>query len=123
MYRKYGKRAFDVALSAALLLVLGPVYLVVALLVLLFLGGPVLFVQRRPGKDEKLFAIQKFRTMLPPSSPGGQPVPESRRITRLGRFLRLTSLDELPQLVNILRGDMSFVGPRPLLEEIGRAHV
>jgi lipopolysaccharide/colanic/teichoic acid biosynthesis glycosyltransferase len=117
MYRNHGKRLFDVALSAALLVVLAPVYAAVALIVLIFLGRPVLFVQRRPGKDEKLFAIQKFRTMLPPSSPGGEPISESRRITRLGRVLRKTSLDELPQLINILKGDMSFVGPRPLLEE------
>jgi lipopolysaccharide/colanic/teichoic acid biosynthesis glycosyltransferase len=76
----------------------------------------VLFTQRRPGKDEKIFEIQKFRTMLPEMS-GGVSISESKRITRLGRILRVTSLDELPQLWNILIGDMSFVGPRPLLEE------
>jgi lipopolysaccharide/colanic/teichoic acid biosynthesis glycosyltransferase len=117
MYRKCGKRALDVVLSATLIVLLGPVIAIVALLVMVCLGRPVLFVQRRPGKDERLFEIRKFRTMLPPLSRDGQPVRESQRIPRLGRFLRLTSLDELPQLINILRGDMSFVGPRPLLEE------
>ncbi|MGA7239087.1 MAG: sugar transferase, partial [Bryobacteraceae bacterium] len=104
-------------MGATLLLILfAPMFVLVASLVFLFLGRPLLFVQRRPGKGARLFKIQKFRTMLPEAS-GGVFVPESKRITTLGRILRVTSLDELPQLWNILIGDMSFVGPRPLLEE------
>lgn len=116
MYMKYGKRGLDVVGATLLLILFAPVSALVASLVFLFLGRPVLFVQRRPGKDEKIFEIKKFRTMLPEVSTGVS-IPESKRITTLGRILRVTSLDELPQLWNILIGDMSFVGPRPLLEE------
>jgi undecaprenyl phosphate N,N'-diacetylbacillosamine 1-phosphate transferase len=116
MYKKYGKRALDAAGAALLLILFAPLSALVAFFVFFFLGRPVLFLQRRPGKDEKIFEIKKFRTMLPEIS-SGVIIPESKRITTLGRLLRVTSLDELPQLWNILIGDMSFVGPRPLLEE------
>jgi undecaprenyl phosphate N,N'-diacetylbacillosamine 1-phosphate transferase len=116
MYKKYGKRGLDVVGATVLLILFAPMSALVASLVFLFFGRPVLFVQRRPGKDEKIFEIHKFRTMLPEVS-DGVIIPESKRITTLGRILRVTSLDELPQLWNILIGEMSFVGPRPLLEE------
>jgi sugar transferase EpsL len=105
------KRTFDVVVAAALLVVLAPVFAVVAVLVRMKLGSPVLFRQVRPGRHEVPFVIMKFRTMF-----DGSELDEAR-LTRLGRTLRRTSLDELPTLFNVLRGDMSFVGPRPLLVE------
>ncbi len=105
------KRTFDVAVASLLLVVLSPLLLVLALLVRVQLGSPVLFRQARPGRGGELFTLVKFRTMR--SGPG----PDEERLTRLGRFLRRTSLDELPELLNVLRGDLSLVGPRPLLEE------
>lgn len=109
------KRSFDVTVSGAALLVLAPAIVLIALSVWWSCGRPVLFRQVRPGRHGKPFTILKFRTMRPAS--GDAEVPDEHRITRLGDFLRATSLDELPELINVLKGDMSLVGPRPLLME------
>jgi lipopolysaccharide/colanic/teichoic acid biosynthesis glycosyltransferase len=108
------KRCFDIVVAGAALLVLLPIILVVALLVRGFLGTPVIFRHRRPGLGGRPFALYKFRTMTDARDAAGALLPDGRRLTRLGRFLRATSLDELPELVNVLRGEMSLVGPRPL---------
>lgn len=109
------KRAFDVALSALALVVFSPVMMVLAVLVLLVHGRPVLLRQRRPGLFGHPFVIFKFRTMTEERDSHGELLPDERRLTRFGRFLRQTSLDELPELYNVLKGEMSLVGPRPLL--------
>ena len=114
LYKKV-KRVIDLALSITALLFLLPILLVVALLVRLNMGAPVLFCQLRPGLSGKLFEMYKFRTML--DAPVGVIVSDEARITKLGRFLRATSLDELPELMNVIKGDMSLIGPRPLLIE------
>jgi lipopolysaccharide/colanic/teichoic acid biosynthesis glycosyltransferase len=111
------KRLFDVVVAAIGLVLLSPLMAAVALLVRARLGPPVLYAQARPGRGGRPFAIYKFRTMSDARDPGGAPLPDERRLTPLGRFLRGTSLDELPELLNVLRGDMSLVGPRPLLME------
>lgn len=115
MYRKFFKRFFDVLLSGCALILLFPVLLIVAVLVRTKLGSPVIFCQERPGKNEKIFKMYKFRSMTDARDENGVLLPDEVRLTRLGRILRSTSLDELPELWNILRGDMSIVGPRPLL--------
>lgn len=117
MYRKFFKRFFDVLLSFCALIVLSPVLLIVAILVRLKLGSPVIFHQERPGKDEKIFRLYKFRSMTDERNENGELLPDEVRLTKFGRLLRSTSLDELPELWNILKGDMSIVGPRPLLVE------
>jgi lipopolysaccharide/colanic/teichoic acid biosynthesis glycosyltransferase len=117
MYRRYGKRLFDLALTIPALIVLGPVALVVALLVRVRLGSPVLFRQVRPGLGGKPFMMYKFRTMTDRRDPQGRLLPDADRLTAFGKFLRSTSLDELPGLWNVLRGEMSLVGPRPLRVE------
>ncbi|MBL3554918.1 sugar transferase [Marinobacter sp. JB05H06] len=111
------KRVFDVLMSATALLFLLPVIAVVAFLVHRRLGSPVLFFQLRPGKDGKPFQMVKFRTMLDATDDHGYPLPDSERMPSFGQFLRSSSLDELPELWNVLKGDMSLVGPRPLLME------
>jgi lipopolysaccharide/colanic/teichoic acid biosynthesis glycosyltransferase len=116
MYRHSIKRLLDVVGALALLLLLSPLILVTAIAVRCLLGSPVLFRQRRPGMGEAIFSVMKFRTMLPERGPGGGLLSDAERGTAFGNFLRSASLDELPQLINILRGDMSFIGPRPLLE-------
>lgn len=115
MYQPFGKRLFDlvICLSASVLLL--PLMGLVALLVLVFLDGPVLFRQQRPGLNGRLFTIYKFRTMTDERDANGRLLPDEQRLTPFGRFLRATSLDELPELLNVLRGEMSLVGPRPLL--------
>lgn len=115
--RLWWKRAFDVALTVPALIVLSPVFALVALAVRVSLGSPVIFRQQRPGKHERPFTLYKFRTMRDARDAQGTLLPDARRLTRLGAVLRATSLDELPELVNVLRGDMSLVGPRPLLME------
>ena len=115
MYRKYIKRPMDIILSFIAIIVLLPVLLVVAILVRIKLGSPVIFKQKRPGLNEKIFTLYKFRTMTDKKDENGELLPDSERLTRFGRMLRSTSLDELPELFNILKGDMSIVGPRPLL--------
>ena len=114
-YRTAGKRLFDLAAASAALVFLAPMLAVVALLVRWRLGPPVLFRQQRAGLHGRPFTIYKFRTMTDERDASGKRLPDSRRLTRLGRFLRSTSLDELPELFNVLRGDMSLVGPRPLV--------
>lgn len=114
-YERYGKRLLDCILSLLALVVLSPVLLVTALLVRVKLGNPVIFRQARPGKDEKIFNLYKFRSMTDQRDERGILLPDEQRLSPFGRKLRSTSLDELPELLNILRGDMSIVGPRPLL--------
>lgn len=114
MYRKWGKRLFDLLLTIPALIVLSPVLLVVALLVRWKHGAPVLFAQQRPGLHGEPFMIYKFRTMTSERDKNGKLLPESQRITGLGNILRKSSLDELPELYNVIRGEMSLVGPRPL---------
>lgn len=115
MYKRYIKRGLDFILSLAGIIVLSPVFLVLALLVRCKLGSPVLFRQERPGKDEKIFTLCKFRTMTDKKDAAGKLLPDSQRLTKFGKFLRAASLDELPELFNILKEDMSIIGPRPLL--------
>ncbi|MCI8946303.1 MAG: sugar transferase [Lachnospiraceae bacterium] len=115
MYRLFIKRGLDIILSGMALLVLSPVFLVVAVLVRVKLGSPVIFHQERPGYREKIFTLCKFRTMTDEKDAQGELLPDSVRLTAFGSFLRKTSLDELPELWNIFRGDMSIIGPRPLL--------
>lgn len=114
-YERYIKRPQDFLCALAALFVLSPVMLIIALLVRINLGGPVLFTQDRPGKDGKIFKLYKFRTMLPPKDGIIDASQDALRLTPFGRKLRGTSLDELPELLNIINGDMSVVGPRPLL--------
>lgn len=115
IYRKYIKRPMDIILSLCALIVLSPLMLVIAVLVKINLGSPIIFKQQRPGLNEKIFTLYKFRTMTDERDENGDLLPDSARLTRFGKFLRSTSLDELPELFNILKGDMSIVGPRPLL--------
>lgn len=114
-YAKYVKRILDIVLSLFAIIVLSPVLLIVAILVRIKLGSPVIFKQQRPGKDEKIFSLYKFRTMTDAKDENGELLPDEIRLTNFGKKLRSTSLDELPELINILKGDMSIVGPRPLL--------
>lgn len=116
-YEKYIKRPLDFMLSTAALIVLSPVLLITAILVRIKLGSPVLFSQDRPGKDEKIFKLHKFRSMTDERDENGELLPDDERLPMFGRILRSTSLDELPELLNIARGDMSIIGPRPLLTE------
>lgn len=115
IYKTFIKRFLDVFLSAFALIVLSPLMLIVAVIVKIKLGSPVIFSQKRPGKDEKLFCLYKFRSMTDKRDEHGNVLPDEERITNFGRLLRKTSLDELPELINIFIGDMSIVGPRPLL--------
>ena len=115
MYRLFVKRGFDILLSGLALLVLSPVFLIVAVLVRVKLGSPVIFHQERPGYGEKIFTLCKFRTMTDARDEKGELLPDAERLTSFGSFLRKSSLDELPELWNIFKGDMSIIGPRPLL--------
>ena len=115
LYTKVVKRLLDIILSGGALLVLSPVLLVAAVLVRVKLGSPILFQQQRPGKDEKIFGMYKFRTMTNERDQNGELLPDKDRLTKFGQLLRKTSLDELPELFNIFKGDMSLIGPRPLL--------
>lgn len=116
-YEKYFKRPLDIIFSLLALIILSPVLLVVAILVRIKLGSPIIFKQERPGKNEKIFKLYKFRTMTDEKDKKGKLLPDEKRLTKFGKILRSTSLDELPELFNILKGDMSFIGPRPLLVE------
>lgn len=115
MYKNCIKRGLDFLLSLCGVIVLSPVLLVLCVLVRVKLGSPVLFRQERPGKNEKIFTLCKFRTMTDEKDADGNLLPDAVRLTKFGKFLRATSLDELPELFNILKGDMSIIGPRPLL--------
>lgn len=111
------KRAFDVLLSGAALVILSPLLVIVCILELIFHGRPVIYCTRRPGKNGKIFSMYKFRSMTNERGEDGHLLPEEKRLTRFGHFIRKTSIDELPGLFNILKGDMSIIGPRPLLIE------
>ena len=116
LYRDYIKRFLDIVLSAGAIIVLSPVMAVTAVLVRVKLGSPVIFKQKRPGKDERIFEMYKFRSMTDARDENGELLPDDVRLTSFGKKLRASSLDELPELFNILKGDMSVVGPRPLSE-------
>lgn len=115
IYESFFKRALDVSISLMALIILSPLFIIISILVFFKLGYPILFVQHRPGKNDKIFPMYKFRTMTNKTDSKGLLLPDAQRLTRFGKFLRSTSLDELPELWNILKGDMSLVGPRPLL--------
>ncbi len=117
MYKKYIKRILDIICALAAILVFWWLYIIVAVLVKIKLGSPVIFKQKRPGKNEKIFTLYKFRTMTDKKDENGNLLSDELRLTHFGRLLRKTSLDELPEAFNILKGDMSVVGPRPLLVE------
>ena len=114
-YERFIKRPMDCFLSICALIVLSPFIIIIAILVKVKLGSPVFFTQDRPGKDEKIFRLYKFRTMTNGRDEDGELLPDAERLTKFGSFLRSTSLDELPELLNIARGDMAVIGPRPLL--------
>ena len=114
MYKKFFKRFLDIIISLISLIILSPVMLIVAILVRIKLGSPIIFKQERPGKNEKIFKLYKFRSMSDKKDENGNLLPDTKRLTKFGKILRSTSLDELPELVNILKGDMSLIGPRPL---------
>jgi undecaprenyl phosphate N,N'-diacetylbacillosamine 1-phosphate transferase len=117
MYAKYIKRILDLILSLMALIVLMPLMIIIGILVRINLGSPIIFKQKRPGKNEKIFTLYKFRTMTDKRDIDGNLLPDEYRLTKFGKFLRSTSLDELPELINIIKGDMAIVGPRPLLVE------
>ena len=117
MKMPFSKRFFDLLVALLGLIILTPILLILVLLVRVFHGTPILFIQNRPGYKGKSFQIYKFRTMTNRSAPDGSLLPDAERMTPFGRFLRATSMDELPELLNVLRGEMSLVGPRPLLEQ------
>ena len=114
-YERFVKRAFDITISGLALIVLSPLLALVALLVRIKHGSPVLFSQERPGLNERIFRMYKFRSMTNERDENGELLPDEKRLTGFGKFLRATSLDELPELWNIFRGDLSLIGPRPLL--------
>lgn len=122
MYARYIKRFLDLILSLLALIILMPVMIVIYILVRIKLGSPAIFKQQRPGKNEKIFTLYKFRTMTDKKDENGNLLPDEQRLTKFGKILRSTSLDELPELFNILKGDMSIVGPRPLLVEYLRLY-
>src|SRR5690554_6203645 len=117
MYEKYFKRLFDFSVSLIAFTLLFPLLFIVAILIRLKLGSPIIFKQDRPGLNEQIFTLYKFRTMTDKKDDQGVLLPDSERLTKFGKFLRSTSIDELPGLINIIKGDMSIVGPRPLLVE------
>lgn len=117
MYKKFFKRFFDIVLSLMAIIILSPVYLIISILALIFMGWPILFKQPRPGKDEKIFNMYKFRTMTNKKDKDGNLLSDSKRLTKFGKILRKTSLDELPEIFCIILGKMSIVGPRPLVEQ------
>ena len=114
-YEKYFKRPLDIVCALAAMIVFSWLYIIVAILVRIKLGSPVIFKQPRPGKDEKIFNLYKFRSMTDARDENGELLPDEVRLTKFGKMLRATSLDELPEAFNIIKGDMSVVGPRPLL--------
>lgn len=115
IYRRFFKRPLDIILALVAIIVLSPVFLLVALLVRINLGSPIIFKQQRPGMNEQIFTMYKFRTMTDERDENGELLADSLRLTKFGEFLRSTSMDELPELFNIIKGDMSIIGPRPLL--------
>lgn len=115
MYKKFIKRMLDIIISLCGIIILSPIYLILWILVRVKLGSPALFTQERPGRNEKVFKLYKFRTMTDERDEKGELLPDEVRLNRFGKILRSTSLDELPELFNIIKGDMSLIGPRPLL--------
>lgn len=115
MYKSFFKRVIDIMMALSILVVLSPVFLVVYILLAIANNGKAFFVQKRPGKNEKVFEIIKFKSMNDKKDSNGTLLPDAERITKVGSFVRKTSLDEIPQLFNVLKGDMSMIGPRPLL--------
>ena len=115
MYKHFMKRLLDIVLSGVALILLSPLFLILAILIRIKLGSPIIFHQNRPGKNEKIFNLCKFRTMTDERDEQGELLPDEKRLTSFGKLLRATSLDELPELWNIFKGDMSIIGPRPLL--------
>ena len=115
MYKRFVKRLLDIIISLCALIILSPLLLILWILVRIKLGKPALFAQERPGKDGKIFKLHKFRSMTDERDENGELLPDEVRLTRFGRIFRATSLDELPELFSILKGDMSLIGPRPLL--------
>ncbi len=115
MYKHFFKRLIDIVLSLMGIIVLSPIYLILWILVRVKLGSPAIFTQQRPGKNQKIFKLYKFRSMTDARDENGELLPDDVRLTKFGKRLRSTSLDELPELFNILKGDMSLIGPRPLL--------
>jgi lipopolysaccharide/colanic/teichoic acid biosynthesis glycosyltransferase len=111
------KRIIDFFASLMGLIILSPIFILISIIIYFKLGSPVFFIQKRPGKNEKIFKMIKFRTMLDAKDKNGNLLPDEKRLTSFGQFLRSTSLDEFPELINVLKGDMSLVGPRPLLVE------
>ncbi|MBQ4802011.1 sugar transferase [Aquimarina sp. MMG015] len=117
MYRYFFKRVFDFSISLMLLICIGPIFLVLIIFLAIANNGKPFFVQKRPGKSEKIFSIIKFKTMNDLKDNEGNLLPDNERMTTVGTFVRKTSLDEIPQLINVLKGDMSLIGPRPLIIE------
>ena len=117
LYNKYIKRILDILISLTFIVLFSWLYLILVILVRIKLGSPILFCQKRPGYNEKIFTLYKFRTMTDKRDEKGNLLPDSERLTKFGSMLRSTSLDELPEMFNILKGDMSLIGPRPLLVE------
>ena len=115
MYKKYVKRILDIILSLLAIIILSPLLIIISILVLIFMGRPIIFKQARPGYKNKIFNMIKFRTMTNKKDKNGNLLPDEQRLPKFGKFLRSTSLDELPELFNILFGKMSFIGPRPML--------
>lgn len=115
MYKRYFKRFFDFVISVVGLFILFPIFIIITIMLFLANNGKPFFFQLRPGKDEKIFKIIKFKTMNDKKDSDGNLLPDSKRLTAVGKFVRKTSLDEIPQLINVLKGDMSLIGPRPLL--------
>lgn len=117
MYRKFFKPFFDKLIALIALVIASPIFIVVALLLAFFQNGKVFFTQKRPGLNEKIFLLIKFKTMRDDRDENGELLPDDQRLTWIGKIVRKTSMDEIPQLLNIIKGDMSFIGPRPLLVE------
>lgn len=115
MYKRYFKRFFDFVISIVGLFILFPIFIIITIMLFIANNGKPFFFQLRPGKDEKIFKIIKFKTMNDKKDSDGNLLPDSKRLTAVGKFVRKTSLDEIPQLINVLKGDMSLIGPRPLL--------
>lgn len=115
MYRKFIKRILDLSLSTILLIILSPLLIIISISIILLMGWPVFFIQERPGLNEKPFKIYKFRSMLEKFDSKGNLLPDKQRITKFGTILRNTSIDEFPELINVIKGQMSIVGPRPLI--------
>lgn len=115
MYRKFGKRLLDIVVASIGFIILSPIFLLVLILLFIANKGSPFFYQKRPGKDEKIFSIIKFKTMNDAKDDQGNLLADEKRLTKVGSFIRKTSLDEMPQLINVIKGDMSLIGPRPLL--------